>query len=60
MKITCLETANFKRIKALRLEPKDKGLTIIGGGNGQGKTQDIAMAIFGESLKDYHKRKGEL
>lgn len=35
MKITCLETANFKRIKALRLEPKDKGLTIIGGGNGQ-------------------------
>ncbi|MBQ7577754.1 MAG: hypothetical protein IJT21_05775 [Synergistaceae bacterium] len=29
-------------------------------GNGQGKTQDIAMAIFGESLKDYHKRKGEL
>ena len=29
-------------------------------GNGAKKTQDIAMAIFGESLKDYHKRKGEI
>ena len=29
-------------------------------GSGTKKTQDIAMAIFGESLKDYHKRKGEI
>ena len=46
MKITCLETANFKRIKALRLEPKDKGLTIIGGGNGQGKTSVLDALAF--------------
>lgn len=28
-------------------------------GNGSGKPTDPAMAIFGESLKEYHKRKGE-
>lgn len=28
-------------------------------GSGNGKKPDIAMAIFGESLKEYHKRKGE-
>ena len=28
-------------------------------GNGNNKTSDMAMAIFGESLKEYHKRKGE-
>ena len=29
-------------------------------GNGAGKPTDPAMAIFGESLKEYHKRKGEM
>ena len=29
-------------------------------GNGSGKSADPAMAIFGESLKEYHKRKGEI
>ena len=29
-------------------------------GNGTGKPTDTAMAIFGESLKEYHKRRGEL
>ncbi|MBR0232591.1 MAG: hypothetical protein IJQ47_00905 [Synergistaceae bacterium] len=29
-------------------------------GNGAGKTIDPAMAIFGESLKDYHKRRGDI
>ena len=29
-------------------------------GNGGGKETDAAMAIFGESLKEYHKRRGEI
>lgn len=29
-------------------------------GNGSGKPTDTAMAIFGESLKEYHKRRGEI
>ena len=29
-------------------------------GNGTGKPTDTAMAIFGESLKEYHKRRGEI
>ena len=29
-------------------------------GNGAGKPADTAMAIFGESLKEYHKRRGEV
>ena len=29
-------------------------------GNGAGKPISPAMAIFGESLKEYHKRKGEM
>ena len=29
-------------------------------GNGAGKTTDPAMAIFGASLRDYHKRRGEI
>ena len=28
-------------------------------GNSSGKETDIAMSIFGESLKEYHKRRGE-
>ena len=29
-------------------------------GTGNTKPNDPAMAIFGESLKEYHKRKGEM
>lgn len=29
-------------------------------GNGSNKPKDAAMAIFGESLKEYHKRKGDI
>lgn len=50
MKITLLEIANFKRLKALRLEPGENGLTVIGGKNGQGKTSvldGIAFALGG-------------
>lgn len=54
MKITALEIANVKRIKALRLEPTKDGLTVIGGKNGQGKTSvldAIAYALGGENYK---------
>ena len=41
MKINTLELENTKRIKAVKLEPTENGLTIIGGRNGQGKTSVI-------------------
>lgn len=47
MKITTLELANVKRIKALRLVPTEKGLTIIGGKNGQGKTSVLDAIAYG-------------
>jgi len=47
MKITTLEMANVKRIKALRLVPTEKGLTIIGGRNGQGKTSVLDAIAYG-------------
>lgn len=47
MKITTLEMANVKRIKALRLVPTDRGLTIIGGRNGAGKTSVLDAIAYG-------------
>ena len=35
VKISSLELENVKRIKAVRLVPTEKGLTVIGGNNGQ-------------------------
>jgi DNA repair exonuclease SbcCD ATPase subunit len=62
MKITSLELANVKRIKALRLEPTENGLTVIGGKNGQGKTSvldAIAYAFGGAKYKPTNlKREG--
>ena len=54
MKITRFEAENVKRIKAVRLEPKKDGLTIIGGDNNQGKTSvldSIAWALGGEGFR---------
>lgn len=53
-KIAKLEIENVKRVKALRLEPTSKGLTILGGKNGQGKTSvldSIAWALGGNSKR---------
>ena len=50
VKINNLEIENVKRVKAVRLQPTENGLTIIGGKNGQGKTSvldAIAWALGG-------------
>lgn len=54
IKINQLEIENVKRIKAVKIEPKETGLTIIGGNNNQGKTSvldAIAWALGGEKYK---------
>ncbi|MEG2136729.1 MAG: AAA family ATPase [Clostridia bacterium] len=54
MKINRLEIENVKRVKAVRLEPAQNGLTVIGGRNGQGKTSvldAIAWALGGERYR---------
>ena len=54
LKINHLEIENVKRVKAVRLEPTQNGLTVIGGKNGQGKTSvldAIAWALGGDKFK---------
>lgn len=54
LKINKLEIENVKRIKAVKVEPNQNGLTIIGGKNNQGKTSvldSIAWALGGERFK---------
>lgn len=54
IKINQLEIENVKRIKAVKIKPKETGLTIIGGNNNQGKTSvldAIAWALGGEKYK---------
>ena len=38
IKINKLEIENVKRVKAVKVEPSQNGLTVIGGRNKQGKT----------------------
>jgi len=54
VKINKLEIENVKRIKAVKVEPTQNGLTIIGGNNNQGKTSvldAIAWALGGDKYK---------
>lgn len=54
LKINKLEIENVKRIKAVKVEPNQNGLTIIGGKNNQGKTSvldSIAWALGGDRFK---------
>lgn len=54
MKINSLELENVKRIKAVKIEPTENGLTVIGGRNGQGKTSvldSIAWALGGDRFR---------
>ena len=49
--IAALEVENVKRIKAVQFAPAATGLTVLGGGNNQGKTSvldAIAWALRGE------------
>lgn len=54
VKIASVEAENVKRVKAVYLEPKADGLTVIGGRNAQGKTSvldAIAWALGGNRRK---------
>lgn len=54
VKINELQIENVKRIKAVKLEPTQNGLTIVGGRNNQGKTSvldSIAWALGGDRFK---------
>lgn len=54
VKINTLEVENVKRIKAVALTPRENGLTILGGDNGQGKTSvldAICWAVGGAKFK---------
>lgn len=64
VKISSLELENVKRVKAVRLQPTENGLTIIGGKNNQGKTSvldAIAYALGGANYKPSNtKREGSM
>lgn len=54
VKINKLEIENVKRIKAVKIEPTENGLTVIGGKNNQGKTSvldSIAWVLGGENYR---------
>jgi DNA repair exonuclease SbcCD ATPase subunit len=54
VKINKLEIENVKRVKAVKIEPSQNGLTIVGGNNNQGKTSvldAIAWALGGNKYK---------
>ena len=54
LKINQLEIENVKRIRAVKIEPNQSGLTIIGGNNNQGKTSvldSIAWALGGDRYR---------
>lgn len=53
-KINIIETENVKRVKAVQMEPKETGLTVIGGDNGEGKTSvldAITWALGGDKYR---------
>lgn len=64
VKITSLELENVKRVKAVKLEPTENGLTVIGGKNNQGKTSvldAIVWALGGDKYKPSKaKREGSM
>lgn len=54
IKINKLEIENVKRVKAVKVEPAQNGLTVIGGRNNQGKTSvldAIAWALGGDRYR---------
>lgn len=54
LKINKLEIENVKRVKAVKIEPIQNGITVIGGNNNQGKTSvldAIAWALGGNKFR---------
>lgn len=54
IKINKLEIENVKRVKAVKIEPTQNGLTVIGGKNNQGKTSvldAICWALGGDKYR---------
>lgn len=54
IKINSFEVENIKRVKAVRMQPVENGLTVIGGRNEQGKTSvldAIAWALGGDKFR---------
>lgn len=47
VKINRLEIENVKRVRAVKLEPAENGLTVIGGKNNQGKTSVLDSIAWG-------------
>ena len=47
VKINKLEIENVKRVKAVKIEPTQQGLTIVGGNNNQGKTSVLDAIAWG-------------
>lgn len=62
IKINALEVENLKRVQAVTLTPTPSGLTIMGGGNAQGKTSvldAIMWALGGDRYRpDNYRREG--
>ena len=62
IKINRLEAENVKRIKAVKVEPSESGLTIVGGKNGQGKTSvldAIAWTLGGNKFRPSEAKRRE-
>ncbi len=62
MKINKLEIENVKRVRAVKIEPAENGLTVIGGRNNQGKTSvldAIAWALGGEKFRPSQAQRAE-
>lgn len=53
VKINQLELENVKRIKAVKVEPSQNGLTIVGGRNKQGKTSVLDAITWALGGEDY-------
>ncbi|MDE8283167.1 AAA family ATPase [Erysipelothrix rhusiopathiae] len=60
IKINKLEIENVKRVRAVHVVPSEKGLTVLGGKNNQGKTSvldSIAWALGGKKYKPSNPRR---
>lgn len=60
IKINKLEIENVKRVRAVQVAPSEKGLTVLGGKNNQGKTSvldSIAWALGGKKYQPSNPRR---